>query len=337
MMDIDHELERLLDGNAVSAEEAAAVADGVTVGSRGMYEIMHAADALTRRTFDGRGEVHAQIGVNLGPCPKNCGFCVFGEKHGLVSKTTELPIEEVVTRARTAEREGANAIYLMTTAGYDFDRFLRTGRKVRGSIDPKMPLVANVGDFSREEANDLVSAGFTAVYHVVRLREGIDTGIDQEERLRSIEAAKSAGLDVSYCVEPIGPEHSAQEIVGSMFRAKDLGVAVQATMRRVAIPGAPLFFKGQITEVEQAKVTALARLVMGESIYAMGVHEPSMPSLMSGANMVYAETGSNPRDITEDTREGRGRSVGACKRMLQENGFRTFDGPARSLQGWLRE
>ena len=335
-MDTDALLEQVLDGRSISRGEALALINGVKVGTKEMYLLMHAADSLTRMTFDNRGEVHAQIGVNIGPCPKNCGFCVFGERHGLAPKPVELSPEEVVKRARTAQKEGANAIYLMTTADYDIDRFLSTGREVRNAIDVKMPLVANIGDFNTEEANELVDAGFTAVYHVVRLREGVDTEVDPEERLRSIAAAKAAGLDISYCVEPIGPEHSSEEIMESMFRGRDLGVAIQATMRRIPIAGTPLFGNGQISEIEQAKVTAVARLAM-KDIYAMGVHEPNAPSLLSGANMIYAETGSNPRDIAEDTREGRGRSVAACKRMLQEAGFKTFDGPAPSLQGWLRE
>jgi biotin synthase len=41
--------------------------------------IMAMADAISRKTAKGQAEVHAQIGLNLSPCPKDCSFCSFAE------------------------------------------------------------------------------------------------------------------------------------------------------------------------------------------------------------------------------------------------------------------
>ncbi len=123
----------------------------------------------------------------------------------------------------------------------------------------------------------------------------------------------------------------------AMFFGKEFEASVMATMRRIPVPGTPLHEKGQITELEQAKIEAVTRLVMGDSIRAMGVHEPTIPSLIAGGNQIYAETGPNPRDTEEETSRGRGKKVEDCRHMLNEMGYRTFDGPAASLQGPLRE
>jgi biotin synthase len=200
-----------------------------------------------------------------------------------------------------------------------------------------MPLVANIGDFGATEAKELRDAGFTAIYHVVRLREGIDTKIDPRDRLRTIRSAKSVGLDLGYCVEPIGPEHTREEIVDAMFQGKELRQTVMATMRRIAVPGIPLSRFGQITQLEQAKVEAVTRLAIGDDILAMGVHEAYIPCLLAGANQVYAETGPNPRDEAVDTTTGRGLSVKSCRTLLREASFVPRDGSAKSLQGPLRE
>jgi|YelNatPaOPRAMG01_1025707.scaffolds.fasta_scaffold02523_16 biotin synthase len=336
MMKIDSEVENILynvlEGKSLRRDDAIKLMN-VNVNSIEMYALMAVANSATRKLFNSFGEVHAQIGINYAPCPNKCKFCVFS----VADKNVELSLNEVLEKAEWFIKEGANAIFLMTTANYDFDKFIKIGRAVREAIPSKMPLVANIGDFGNSEAKELLDAGFTAIYHVVRLREGIDTKIDPSDRLRTIKAAKSVGLDLSYCVEPIGPEHTPEEIVDAMFLGKELKPTVMATMRRIPVPGTPLAKFGQITQLEQAKIEAITRLVIGDDILAMGVHEAYIPCLMSGANQIYAETGPNPRDAIIDTTKGRGLSVRSCRTLLQEAGFTPRDGPARSLQGPIRE
>jgi len=141
---------------------------------------------------------------------------------------------------------------------------------------------------------------------------------------------------LSYCVEPIGPEHTNEEIVDAIMLGRELQPTVMATMRRIDVPNTPLSSYGQISELELAKIEAVTRLSVGEAILAMGVHEPNNPSLLAGANQVYAETGPNPRDTLVDTSQGRGFSVERCRQMLREIGYQPREGPAESLQGPLR-
>jgi len=334
-MRIDAEVENILhkavEKKILGKDDALRLME-VNPNSREFYMLMAIANSKTRKLFDNFGEVHAQIGINYAPCSNKCKFCVFS----VADKSVELNLNEVVERAKWFVEEGANAIFLMTTADYDFDKFIEIGKAVRAVIPPKMPLVANIGDFGNSEAKELLEAGFTAIYHVVRLREGIDTKIDPSDRLRTIKAAKSAGLDLSYCVEPIGPEHTHEEIVDAILLGRELQPQVMATMRRIPVPGTALAKFGQITQLEQAKIEAITRLIIGDDILAMGVHEAYIPCLMSGANQIYAETGPNPRDEIIDTTKGRGLSVRYCRVLLQEAGYAPRNGPAKSLQGPLR-
>ena len=61
-----------------------------------------------------------------------------------------------------------------------------------------------------------------------------------------------------------------------------------------------------------------------EALENIAVHEPNLLGLAAGANVVYAETGANPRDTKPDTEAGRGLDVSACRRMLYEAGFATL-------------
>jgi len=331
--EIENVLSRVLEGKELSKDDAIRLME-IDNHSMEMYALMAAANKKTRKLFNNLGEVHAQIGLNYAPCPNKCKFCVFGYA---VNKNIEFSLDEVLKKARWFVEEGANAIFLMTTGDYDFDKFISISRAVRNVIPPEMPLVANIFDFGMAEAKELLDAGFTAIYHVIRLREGIDTKIDPDDRLKTIKAARSVGLDLSYCIEPIGPEHTDEEIVDAMFLGKELKPTVIATMRRIPVPGTPLAKFGTITQLEQAKIEAITRLVMGDDILAMGVHEAYIPCLLAGANQIYAETGPNPRDKEIDTTKGRGLSVKSCRSRLIETGFTPRNGPAKSLQGPLRQ
>jgi biotin synthase len=323
---------KALSATDISHEEAVGLMK-IDENSPEMYALMSVANTLTRRQFGDRGEVYAQVSINLWPCPKSCAFCSFGEKWNVFESSMEFSLEEVVVRAKVFEDSGANAIFLMTTANYPFDRYIEIGKAVRKALSPDMPMVANIGDFGPEEAGELLNAGFQGAYHVFRLREGRDTGIDPEVRLRTLKTIRDSNLDLGYCVEPIGPEHSPEELVEEMFRGKEYGAVNHASMWRVPVPGVPLAKLGKISGVSLAKAVAVTRIVVGDSIRAMGVHEPRVLALRAGANQIYAETGPNPRDIVEDTSKGIGFSVEACKDMLREAGYTPLEGLTKVFQG----
>lgn len=319
-------------GKGITKEEAVELLR-IDLNSNEMYALMSAANTLSRGQFNNRGEVYAQIGINFWPCPKSCDFCSLGEKAGLIKSPVEFNAEEVVVRAKAFELAGANAIFLMTTADYPFARYIEIAKNVRGAISPALPLVANIGDFGPEEAEALLNAGFQGAYHVFRLGEGKDTRIPPEVRLATLEAIKNSALDLSYCVEPIGPEHSPQELVAEIFRGLQYRAINHACMRRTPVPGTRLAHLGEISELEMAKAVAVTRLAVGDTIRAMGVHEPSLLALGAGANQIYAETGPNPRDTKKNTTVGRGRTVEQCKRMLWEAGWVPLEGPTQVFKG----
>jgi len=321
-------LDRALGGEHLGRHDALALM-AVDLHSDDCYALMGAANRLTHRLTGGQGTVYSQVGVNVWPCPENCDFCYLGTKHRIVTGLVELPPEEVVRRALDFEAAGADEVYLMITANYPMDRFLDMGRQVRAALRPETELIANVGDFRLDGANELLDAGFCGVYHVYRFREGVDTEIEPERRLATFEAIAESGLDLRYCIEPVGPEHTDDEIVEQMMLARRFGAGILAVMRRIPVPGTPTEHAGQLTESQVAKIVAVARLVLGDQIREMGVHEPSLVALRAGAHRICAEVGMNPRDLLKDTSKGRGLSVQDCENLLWEAGFRHQRKPER--------
>ncbi len=334
-MRIDLKIESILDkalsGGEISAGEAVDLMK-IDENAHEMYALMSAGNALTRRQFGDTGEVYAQVGINLWPCRRSCAFCLFGEAWNLIKSPGELSREEVVLRVKAFEDAGANGIFLMTTADYPFERFADIGRAVREVISPDMPMAANIGDFSAEQARELVDAGFQGVYHVFRLREGRDTRVDPKVRMRTFRTIKDSALSLLSCVEPIGPEHSPEEVVEAMYRGREFGAVNFAAMWRVPVPGTPMAAAGKISEVSLARAVAVTRIVFGSTIKSMGVHEPGTLALRAGANSIAAEAGPNPRDTAEDTAKGIGYSVEACRKLLREAGYTPLQGYSKAFQ-----
>lgn len=282
-----------------------------------------AADAVSRARFANRGMLLAQVGVEAFPCPANCGFCNFGESHYTAERFVLDDDALRVLFAQCAESETLYAFFLMFMHTCNFERVLRSVRLARELFPETTDIVLNMGDFDRIQADELKSAGADGVYHVTRLREGIDTSLHVVDRLRTVTALKAVGLDWYTCCEPIGPEHTPEELVDQILTGREYECFQHAVMRRVAVPGTPLEGRGQITSLRFAQLTAVVVLAMigTSTLTSIAVHEPDMVGLTSGGNCVYAEFGINPRDTVQDTSARRGLSIARCMSMLHEAGY----------------
>lgn len=311
-----------VDRNEDLTREDALVLLKIENRSDDFYRLLAKANELSRKEYGNKGYVFAQIGLNSAPCPGNCKFCSMGCENFMVEEETEKSMEEVVEEAERALAQNIDALFLMTTADYDFEKYIEISRQVKKIMPPDVMLIANIGDFDLKTAKKLKETGFTGIYHIVRLNEGIDTALDPAQRIQTLDAIRDAGLELIYCVEPIGPEHTYEQIAEEMFRAREYHVDIMACMKRVGVEGTPLFDRGEITDLELTKIVAAARLVTRPK-KSMNVHEPKQMALLAGVNQLYAEIGINPRDCAVETGNNRGFSIAAVKDMLRQVGYTT--------------
>ena len=290
--------------------------------------VIASANALNRAVSTGKAEVHAQIGINLSPCPINCSFCSFAVKNNVFNENVELNTANIVQAAMSAEEKGANAIYFMTTGDYPVDKFIEISIEVRSNLKTDTVMVANIGDFNYTAARQLKDAGYTGIYHAVRMGEGRETKIKPEIRLKTIKVARDAGLLIGTCVEPIGPEHSNDEIVEKILIAREVKPCFSGAMRRISIHGSKLEKYGMISEYHLAYLVAVVRLAMGKDLIGNCTHEPNKLGATSGANLFWAEMGTNPRDTKIETAKGRGLDMQSCIEMFKEVDFEIFQGPS---------
>jgi biotin synthase len=286
------------------------------------------ADAVSRKRFRNEAILLGQIGIETFACPANCRFCVFGKGHTKFPET-RLSVEEILERAESFCSGGdLYALFLMTMHEFEFDRLLDIVNHVRKAIPSHTQIVVNIGDFDKNKAGQLHKAGVSGAYHVCRLREGTDTDLKPDDRIRTFQVIKEAGMDFYYCCEPVGPEHTPEELADQLFLGIEYGCFQHAAMRRVFLPDSPLADRGQISELRLAQIVAVVTLAsLGcPATDNIAVHEPNLIGLTSGANVVYAESGANPRDEATDTSIHRGLDIANARKMLYEAGFTAIKG-----------
>lgn len=303
-------------GAAPLAREEALMLMHLGLESPETYALMACANNLSRQHFGTKGERHLHIGLNVEPCPMDCAFCSLTKVAGVFTERMEFPLDDLLAWARQGEADGVDAINLMSTGTYPFTRLLEMGRRLRREV--RVPLVANARDINHAEGEQLLDAGFVGFYHAIRLGEGRDTPFQPERRLQTIRVLHDVGLHWMNCVEPVGPEHTAEEIVDLMLLARREGATYSGVMRRINFPGSPKTPFGMISERRMAQILAVSRLVMGDTVRAHCLHEPSALALVAGGNLVFPEVGSSPRDGQADTGKGRGHSSQQCAALLGE-------------------
>lgn len=281
------------------------------------------ADSIVREKNNNGAIIIAQVGVDIHPCEAGCKFCSCAEGS---SQMPTFKLDRPAIKAAIDEFcKGGDlyGLYLMTMADTDKEYLIEAVKYAREVAPAETQIWINTGDNDLQFYKDIKEAGACGAYHVCRLREGTDTKLDPETRVQTMKNIKEAGLDLFSCVEPIGPEHSVDELADEIVRCLDLDVTQFGAMKRIAVPGSPFGDSGQISNLKMAHVEGCVCLAYAsvESARFFGIHEPSEAGYLAGANFVTAETGVNPRDVAADTSQGRGWDIFRCRKHLFECGF----------------
>lgn len=315
-------LERALSGISPSKEECVFLLDFPETSFEASL-IRSTTNEIIRKNSENSAIMLGQIGIDITQCPGGCKFCNFGEGHNNL-EPKRMSDEELEQKIREFTQDGdLYGLYLMTMHEYKLDVLLHAIEVAKKIAPETTQIWVNVGDTQTEAFQEMKKAGVKGVYHVCRINEGVDTNLLPEDRIRTMDNALVAGLELYTCCEPIGPEHTNEMLVENMFIGIERGIYQHAAMRRTAVKGTPLAKYGQISELRLAQIVAvigMASFTVPTMAY-LGIHEPNTLSYTSGANIITAESGCNPRDVVSDTSKGRGMDLNDCRKMLLECGF----------------
>ena len=282
---IEKRLDEVLRGKLLNEEEALRFMEFEPDSFEAACTI-NAAMIISRKASKNIGQVYAQIGLDKLPCPANCDFCKFAAKQNTYSKNEQIvPLEDVVRFAQAFDKGGAHLISLMSTAAYPFDQFCEVVQEVRENISDNMPVMANIGDITLEQAQKLKKLGVQSIYHAHRLQEGTITSINPQSRIATLDAAVSAGLQIMTSVEPVQASSNPEEIVQRMFEVIAYKPYCSGIGKLTPARGTAMENTETISGARGKQLACIMRLCAGESI----------PFGTGAGNVLWADAGTSPR------------------------------------------
>ena len=166
---------------------------------------------------------------------------------------------------------------------------MRAGEKVREAVPGNYGLVVNTGEFGPLEARAMIASGIDVVYHSLRLGEGQTTCFRPEERKATLAAVRDSDLKLAHLVEPVGPEHTDDEIADVLMAALSNGAALSGAMARINVKGTPFESHDPLPDLRLAQIVAITRICGGVNVPDICVHPPRKEALEWGANVVVVE------------------------------------------------
>lgn len=148
---VKHIVDRARAGKQLDAGEIRELFSVPTFSEEAFY-IQFAAREMSQETSDGKAEIHGQIGIDNNACSNNCLFCSFAACNRVFQKQNVMSFEEILEKVQNFEKNGANAIYLMTTASFQFEKFIKIVREIKRHLKEDTVLIANLPDFGYQEA-----------------------------------------------------------------------------------------------------------------------------------------------------------------------------------------
>lgn len=288
-------------------------------------ELGQAAREVASVVCKDRAYLWGAIGLDYKACPMNCNYCSLGEQWGIVKGESEFSGDEVIDIVKNYVREGVRWIVLRTTQFYSLDNLIELAKKIRQAVPGQYELGVNVGEFDEKTAQKMCHAGLEFVYHSLRLREGIDTRFNPQERLATLEAVKNSSLKLVSLVEPIGIEHTNEEIADSFLNIMKYKAVVTGGMERVPVKGTPLGEIAALSEKRLAQIVAVTRLAAGFNAPDICVHKASELAFKWGANVTVVETGSIPRGTCGSSKDRwNGFDTDTAKKWFKAQGYQVF-------------
>jgi len=281
-------------------------------------ELVYQAASIHRQ-FHNPGEVQvcSLLSIKTGGCPEDCGYCSQSVHHETAVEVQPLlEVDEVIEAATRAKKAGATrfcmgAAWREVRDNRAFDRVLEMVRVVH---DMDLEVCCTLGMLTEEQAVKLKAAGLHAYNH------NIDTSPENygsvcstrtiEDRLNTLEAARSAGLTVC-CGGILGLGESNQDRVGMLHTLATLPTHPESVPVNtlVKIEGTPFAGNPDVSVWDFIRTIAVARITMPQAMVRLAAGRLSLSAeaqslaFLAGANSIFAGekllTTPNP-DFDED-------------------------------------
>ncbi len=299
--------EKVLRGEPVSRQEALRLAE------EPLLELQEAADGI-RKPLCGDGfDICTIVNGKCGRCSEDCKYCA-QSAHYHTACTESYPLlstEELVEGAKHNERQGVLRYSIVTSgrrlSDEEVDQVCESIRRIRE--ETSIEVCVSFGLLGEEHFRKIKEAGASRVHcnleSSARYFPYICTTHTYEEKIRTLKAAKAAGLSI--CSGGIlGLGETMEDRIDMVLTARELGVKSIPVNLLNPIPGTPYENRQPLTNEEACRCVAVFRfLIPDASVRLAGgrglVGDKGEACFKSGANAAISGDMLTTAGITVET------------------------------------
>ncbi len=256
---------KVLGGGLLSREEARELA---RAQGELLYDLFYWANRIRLRFVGNTVKLCSIVAGRVGACSEDCGYCSQSKYYSTHVTPSRAEVDQIEAATQEAIRHGASSLGVVNSGrgptDAELDRLEPYYRKVvaEGRIRP----CATLGELSPEHARRLADMGVQRINHNLETSRrhfpNIVSTHTYDDRLRTIHAAKQAGLSIC-CGGIFGLGEDWEDRLDMALEIRQIGADVVPINFLNAIEGTPMHGRvADLKPMEALKIVAIYRFLL---------------------------------------------------------------------------